>query len=71
MEIGAKREQSRTPAQFPQGFGARQRFSPSGGAAKGIPLNAVIRGSAASMPRTQPFSVFTCRSILYSLRPLL
>jgi len=57
MEIGAKRQQSRIPAQFSQGCGARQRFFPVGGAAKGIPLKAVIRGSAASIPRTQPFSV--------------
>ena len=66
MEIGANRLASRTPAQFPQGCGARHRFFPIGGAANGIPLKAVILGSAASMPRTQPFSVFTCLSIFLS-----
>jgi hypothetical protein len=69
MEIGANREASRTPAQFSQGWGALQRFLPVGGAAKGIPLNAVMRGSAASIPRTHPFSVFTCLSIGLFLLP--
>jgi hypothetical protein len=59
MEIGANREQSRTPAQLSQGWGALQRFFLVGGEAKGIPLKAVIRGSAASIPRTHPFSVLT------------
>ena len=70
MEIGANRLASRTPAQLPQGCGAFHRFLPTGGAAKGIPLKDVIRGSAASMPRTQPFSVFTCLSIAFSPRQM-
>ena len=44
----------------------RDAFFPVGGAAKGIPLKDVIRGSAASMPRTQPFSVLTCLSMMIS-----
>ena len=49
-------------------FGAEQGdgfegFFPVGGAANGTPRKAVIRGSAASIPRTRPFSVFVCRII--------
>lgn len=62
-EIGAKRAQSFIPSQFSHGKGARQRFFPVGGAANGTPRKAVIRGSAASIPRTRPFSVFVCRII--------
>ena len=63
MEIGANRDASLTPSQSAAGCGARQRFSPIGGAANGIPLNTVILGSAASIPRTHPFSVFASRII--------
>ena len=34
------------------GFGARQRRAPTGGAAKGIPLNATIDGSLPGTPET-------------------
>ena len=50
--------------QLSAGCGALHLRSPTGGFAKGIPLNAVTRGSAAGMPLTMPFSVFTTLSIL-------
>lgn len=56
--MGPKREASLTPSQLSQGWGALHLFFPTGGAAKGIPLKAVILGSAASIPLTHPFSVF-------------
>jgi hypothetical protein len=45
----------RTPVQFFTGCGAFQRKSPTGGAAKGIPLNMLI--SPLLYPETSPFSV--------------
>src|SRR5262249_18317324 len=41
------------------GFGARQRRSPTGGNANGIPLKAEIAGSEPGTPETRPYTVFT------------
>ena len=57
--FGPKAAASRTPAQGSGGAGGRQRRSPTGGAANGIPLNANV--SPDRTPRTSPLSV-TARS---------
>ena len=45
---------SRTPSQETTGAGGRQRSSPTGGAANGMPLNATTPATAASVPWTRP-----------------
>jgi hypothetical protein len=42
----------RTPSHFGAGCGARHRFSPIGGAAKGIPLNARTDAVSVVAPDT-------------------
>ena len=67
IEIGPNSKQSRMPSQFSAGCGARQRFFPTGGAAKGIPLNTLMRVLLPGRPRTRPFSVFTTFNIHFLL----
>jgi len=49
----------RTPFHFAIGCGARQRSSPTGGAANGMPLNTRTPGAAADVPESRPASVLT------------
>src|SRR5215469_456616 len=52
----------RTPLHFGGGCGARQRNSPTGCAANGIPKNAPPVGSSATFtPSSVPLSMVTCR----------
>src|SRR5579883_3123382 len=59
IQLAPNRSARRTPDQRAAGFGARQRKSPTGGAAKGIPLNATTAGSLPVIPRRGPVSVRT------------
>ena len=45
---------ARTPSQGTTAAGGRQRSSPTGGAANGMPLNATMPGTADSVPWTRP-----------------
>src|SRR5580658_2937600 len=54
MQLAENWSARRTPCQGTTCFGARQRKSPTGGAAKGIPLNATIAGSLPETPETSP-----------------
>src|SRR5262245_20018323 len=54
----------RTPSHFAAGCGAFHRFSPSGGAANGMPLNARTLGWPLAVPATMPESIFTCSGII-------
>ncbi|GAA0361245.1 hypothetical protein GCM10008932_12360 [Alkalibacterium iburiense] len=63
MDIGANSNVFNVPSQSSTGCGARQRFSPTGGAANGIPLKEVMRGSAAGKPSIKPFSIFVFLNI--------
>src|ERR1022692_3837883 len=57
MQRGPNFTALRTPFQAGTGWGAFQRNGPTGGAAKGMPLNAVTPLLAA--PFTRPVSTFT------------
>ena len=48
---------ARTPVHGATGWGARHRRLPTGGAANGMPLNAITRSLAT--PSTSPLSIFT------------
>jgi hypothetical protein len=52
-----------TPSHFAAGCGGFHRFSPSGGAAKGIPLKTRTFGFAVVAPATRPASILTCSEI--------
>src|SRR5438093_3007284 len=49
----------RTPLHFAIGCGARHRCAPTGGAAKGTPLNTRTPGADADVPESRPASVLT------------
>src|SRR5580704_9318461 len=53
----------RTPCHGTTGLGARQRRSPTGGAANGMPLKAVMEASLPGTPCTCPPETFTGPSI--------
>src|SRR5580698_11587577 len=57
MHAGANLSAARTPVHATGGCGGRQRKSPSGGVAKGMPLYTVAPSSA--MPWTRPDCVRT------------
>ena len=57
MGLELKFEQSFMPFHFSAGCGAFQRSSPTGGAAKGIPLNAMIFLSSLQCPFILPVFV--------------
>ena len=59
MQLGEKWSALRTPCQGATGWGARQRRFPTGGAAKGMPLNATMDGSLPGTPETCPPVTFT------------
>src|ERR1700722_3387536 len=59
MQLAENRSALRTPVQTGAGRGARQRRSPTGGAAKGIPLKTVMEGSPAATPATSPLLILT------------
>src|SRR5262245_25969500 len=50
---------ARTPSHLAAGCGARQRFSPVGGAANGIPLNTRTDGVPVDAPDSWPVSILT------------
>jgi hypothetical protein len=50
----------RTPSHFATGCGAFHRFSASGGAANGIPLNTRTVGCPLAVPATRPESIRSC-----------
>src|SRR5262245_29231867 len=58
-QLGPNLTQSRTPSHFAGGSGGRQRRSPTGGAANGIPRKTRVEPSALSVPRIVPASSFT------------
>src|SRR6266568_3715438 len=49
----------RTPVHGTAGCGARQRRSPTGGAANGMPLKTEIDGSLPATPESRPVLIFT------------
>src|ERR1017187_10852791 len=53
------RSAGRIPDHGAGGCGGRQRRSPVGGAANGIPLNAVMAGFVPDTPDTRPLSIRT------------
>ena len=59
----------RTPSHLAAGCGARQRFSPSGGAANGMPLNTRTDGCVVAVaPARRPVSILTCSGIIAEVR---
>src|ERR1700723_927041 len=63
MQLAENRSALRTPGQTAAGRGARQRRSPTGGAAKGIPLKTVMEEAPAAPPATSPlFPLTDCGS---------
>src|SRR3954466_2485411 len=59
----------RTPSHFAAGCGARHRFSPSGGAAKGMPLNTRTAACPAPVaPDRRPVSILTCSGTIAEVR---
>src|SRR6185295_484057 len=58
MGLGPKLSHLRTPSQGFTGCGSFHLRSPTGGAAKGIPLNAYTSPEALITPDTRPASVF-------------
>src|SRR5262249_34714105 len=61
MQAGPKRLASFTPAQASTGLGTRQRRSPTGGAAYGIPFQ-LITAPAATPPTDPPSTIAMSRS---------
>src|ERR1035437_10663432 len=59
MQLGEKWSALRPPCQDATGWGARQRRCPTGGAAKGMPLNATMDASLPGTPETCPPVTFT------------
>src|SRR3954471_3258007 len=59
MQLAPKSAALRTPCQEAAGFGARQRRSPTGGAANGTPRKMVTDGSVAGTPESNPVLVRT------------
>ena len=54
MQLAPNLSALRTPAQATTGWGARQRKSPTGGAAYGMPLKTVIGETLPGTPWTEP-----------------
>jgi hypothetical protein len=52
------------PDHFATGCGTRQRFSPMGGAANGMPLNTRTEALAPVVPATMPLSSVTSAGIV-------
>src|SRR3979411_1134230 len=61
MQWEPKSLAGRTPFHFAAGCGGCQRRLPTGGAAKGMPLTALILWSVVNRPSTLPLSVLICR----------
>src|SRR5262249_58394995 len=59
MQIAENSDALRTPLHFAAGFGARQRRSDTGGAAKGTPLKTRTSGAAPATPERRPCSTRT------------
>src|SRR5262252_5739991 len=57
MQLAEKVSATRAPVQFAGGCGAFQRNSPTGGAAKGMPLKTRTSGCRPATPVRVPFSV--------------
>src|SRR5580704_9613879 len=59
MQLAPNLSAAFTPDHLATGWGARQRSAPTGGAANGIPLNAVMEASRAGVPDTIPPETLT------------
>src|SRR5262249_27793009 len=59
VHLGPNSSAFRTPVQLVTGCGGRQRSGPTGGAAKGIPLNTRISEPAFDVPSIKPVSILT------------
>ena len=59
MQAGPNLSALRTPDQFFTGCGSRQRRSPTGGCANGMPLKLRTPSLGGAVDSTMPFAVFT------------
>src|SRR5262245_47915496 len=59
MHLGPNSSALRTPLQFFAGWGSRQRSSPTGGWANGMPLKLRMPSLGAALDSRTPLAIFT------------